>query len=282
MFRKVDKSLFDGIEEEKDIAKKYNVKYPKDFDCVAQAVWKDVIAYCKYGKRNQAYKVMFIDGDTLTRKWFFMSPKEFGYLQRWNRHCEERVAKGASYRDAWDVHWWLANSIPEALHHLKNDLHGYPVCAVALWNKLAEITGDEKLDEAVFMEHPEAHTESGTLTEADMKSLCIDENDDKTFSKLDEFRFQTWKKSIERIEFLFREYNEDTCSKKNPYKFEWHYDWKPVNGGKFSEMVWNGTDEQLKEHEKYMSEAQKLDLYRADCLHKAMKILEIFLEYLWD
>ena len=103
MFRKVDKSLFDGLTQEKDPFTRFKVEYPKDYDDLAKSVWKDVIAYCKFGKRNEAYKVMFLDGDTLERKWFFMSPKQFDYLKRWNEHCEERIDKGVSYRDAWDV-----------------------------------------------------------------------------------------------------------------------------------------------------------------------------------
>ena len=148
MFKKVDKSLFEGLVQEPDPIKRFKVEYPKDYDSLAMAVWKDVIAWCKFGKRNEAYKVMFLDGDTLERKWFFMSPKQFDYLKRWNKHCEERLEKGASFRDAWDIHWWLARSIPEALKSLREDLHGYPTCSITLWNKLAEITGDEKIDEA--------------------------------------------------------------------------------------------------------------------------------------
>ncbi len=285
MLRKVDSKLFEGLEEEKNPSKKFNVKWPQDPDDFAKTVWKDVIAYCKFGKNKQAYKVLFLDGDTLERRWFYLTPKWFGYLKRWNQHCEERISHGASYRDAWDVNWWLASAIPEALKHLREDMHGYPVCAIDLWNKLAEITGDEKMDEAAISDKV-ASADGKKLTDADVKQILhgsdFMSDDTEKFNGIDDLRFKTWQKCIERLEFLFREYNENTCSMKNPYKFEWHYDWKPIKGTSLTEMVWNGTDEQKAEHDRYSSRSIEIDLYRAECLHKAMKILEIFIEYLWD
>ena len=294
MFKKVDKSLFEGLAEI-DPVKHFKIKYPKDEDAFAQAVWKDVIAYCKFGKRDQAYKVMVLDGDSLERKWFYMAPKQFGYLKRWNKHCEERLEKGASYRDAWDIHWWLAMAMPEALKFLRNDLHGYPTCAIDLWNKLAEITGDEKMDEAaisaeIAAKHglkkkgkgKKAITVEDIRKSSDVKALIFDNDDDEFSSEIDKIRFETWKKALERLEFLFREYNDDTCSMKNPYKFEWHYDWKPCKDGKCREMVWAGTDEEKAEHDRYMDRAMEIDRYQSECLHKALKITEIFIEHLWD
>ena len=283
MFKKVDKSLFEGLPQETDPAKRFNVEYPEDGDSFAAAVWKDVIAYCKFGKRNEAYKVMFLDGEnSLDRKWFFMSPKQFDYLKCWNKHCEERVENGVSFRDSWDIHWWIVRVMPEVLKLLREGLHGYPTCSIDLWNKLAEITGDEKIDEAAISAELAKKSDGKkiTLTPAEVKKLAVSA-DDESFSKLDDFRFNAWKKSLERLEFLFRECNDDACTMKNPHKFEWHFGSKPCGHG-LSELVWTGTDDERAEHDKYMDCAMEIEKYQSECLHKAMKILEVFIEYLWD
>lgn len=251
MLRKVDNSLFEGLEEVTDPVARFGVKWIDDAEALAKAVWKDVIAYCEYGKNKQAYKVMFLDGDSLERKWFYMTPKRFKALKRWNQHCEERLEKGVSYRDAWDILWWISSTAPEALKSLRENLHGYPVCSIELWNALAEITGDEKVDEK-------------KVTEEFSKG----EHKEGSPSKLDDFRYELWKKSIEKIEFLFREYNDDSCSMKNPHKFVWS---------------WAGlSEEEKKEHDLYSKRNYEIRMYQLDCLHKGMKALEIFINHLWD
>ena len=44
----------------------------------------------------------------------------------------------------------------------------------------------------------------------------------------EEFKIKLWAKDIDRIAFLFREYNEETCSKKNPYDFKTRMKWIPI------------------------------------------------------
>ena len=43
-----------------------------------------------------------------------------------------------------------------------------------------------------------------------------------------------------------------------------------------------GSDEEKAEAERYRQRENEIYKFRQDCLHKAMKIMEIYIEYLWD
>ena len=69
-----------------------------------------------------------------------------------------------------------------------------------------------------------------------------------------------WNAIIKRMEHLFREANEETCQKKNPYA--------KAKG----EM----------EKEKYYEEEQKLAEYRCRCKNEALQLFSEWFYDLWD
>lgn len=95
------------------------------------------------------------------------SPLE--WIKRWREDiiciCQ-RLRYGYCYRDVWSIDWWFVTVIPNMIHDLRINSHGYP----------------------------------GYFTETEEENV------------------QKWNKILKRMEFLFREANEETCRRKNPYQ----------------------------------------------------------------
>ena len=77
----------------------------------------------------------------------------------------QRLRYGYCYRDTWSIDQWFLTVVPNMIHDLRINSHGYP----------------------------------------------------GSFEGLEEENIQKWNRILKRMEFLFREANEDTCRKKNPY-----------------------------------------------------------------
>ena len=80
----------------------------------------------------------------------------------------QRLRYGYCYRDIWSIDQWFLTVVPNMIHDLRVNSHGYPS----------------------FFEGPE------------------------------EENIRKWDRILGRMEFLFREANEDTCRKKNLYEEE--------------------------------------------------------------
>ena len=80
----------------------------------------------------------------------------------------QRLRYGYCYRDTWSIDQWFLTVVPNMIHDLRINSHGYP----------------------------------------------------GSFEGLEEENIQKWNRILKRMEFLFREANEDTCRKKNPYEKE--------------------------------------------------------------
>lgn len=95
------------------------------------------------------------------------SPLE--WIKRWREDiiciCQ-RLRYGYCYRDVWSIDWWFVTVIPNMIHDLRINSHGYP----------------------------------GYFTETKEENV------------------QKWNRILKRMEFLFREANEETCRRKNPYQ----------------------------------------------------------------
>ena len=92
-----------------------------------------------------------------------------GWIKRWKEDiiciCQ-RLRYGYCYRDVWSIDWWFVTVVPNMIHDLRINSHGYP----------GYFTGTE------------------------------------------EENVRKWNRILKRMEFLFREANEETCRRKNPYQ----------------------------------------------------------------
>lgn len=107
-----------------------------------------------------------------------------------------------------------------------------------------------------------------------------------------------WDKILDKMIFLFREMNEDTCRKKNPYQrehedvgkeFEAKYGIfgeKLEEGGKnkFGRVLhFPGEILEYKDiEEKYYAEEEILRQYREDCKNEALELFSKWFDSLWD
>ena len=111
--------------------------------------------------RKPEYPVFLTNGPT------HGSPME--WIKRWREDiiciCQ-RLRYGYCYRDVWSIDWWFVTVVPNMIHDLRINSHGYP----------GYFTGTE---------------EENVLK---------------------------WNRILKRMEFLFREANEETCRRKNPYQ----------------------------------------------------------------
>ena len=111
--------------------------------------------------RKPEYPVFLTNGPT------HGSPME--WIKRWREDiiciCQ-RLRYGHCYRDVWSIDWWFVTVVPNMIHDLRINSHGYP----------GYFTGTE------------------------------------------EENVRKWNRILKRMEFLFREANEETCRRKNPYQ----------------------------------------------------------------
>lgn len=119
----------------------------------------------------------------------------------------------------------------------------------------------------------------------------------------EEERIKNWDKILNRMEFLLREANEDTCEKKNPYEKEYRKCQEEFRNkyGVFGEKL--KTKEEKEEErksgcrishsmaaapeyqkvcKKYFEAEKKLDNYRNDCLHEGLELFRKWFWNLWD
>ena len=112
-----------------------------------------------------------------------------------------------------------------------------------------------------------------------------------------------WNAILDEMIFLFREMNEDTCSKQNPLEKEWHRRYKEFEKqyGLFGEKL--KTEEDRKDeqenrrvyhygpwdlpeneafYEQYYEEDRKLDAYREECKDKAFALFSKWFYALWE
>lgn len=92
---------------------------------------------------------------------------------------KQRAERGFADIDAKNIDSWFIRIMPEMLKALRDDLHGYPSSFVAFPKNSKSISSSE------------------------------DENS---------VGMVKWKDTIDRMIFLLREMNEETCSVKNPYE----------------------------------------------------------------
>ena len=163
----------------------------------------------------------------------------------------QRLRYGYCYRDTWSIDQWFLTVVPNMIHDLRINSHGYP----------------------------------------------------GSFEGLEEENIQKWNRILKRMEFLFREANEDTCRKKNPYEKEHDLAREEftVKYGMFGEKL--KTEEEIarekREHthrlymmsdvpeyaeisEKWLAAEGELREYRDRCLKQGMVLMTKYFWNLWD
>lgn len=90
---------------------------------------------------------------------------------------------------------------------------------------------------------------------------------------------------LRRMSFLFSQYDDKRCVEKNQFKMELKMVDAPTSEEErrkgLTRMEFAGTPEQHAEADRHMKRAREIDSYRLDCLHKAIKMLDIYIENLW-
>ena len=216
-----------------------------------EAVWKCIRNNLLRKKRKDKtrkpkYSVFLTYGPT------HGSPLE--WIERWKEDmiciCQ-RLCYGYCYRDVWSIDRWFVTVIPNMLHDLRMNSHGYP----------GSFTGSE------------------------------------------EENVQKWNRLLKRMEFLFREANEETCRRKNPYgdahmkamdAFAREY-------GMFGEKLKTEEDKEQEKSKGYcrmytmsdvpeykeisdlwLAAENELTTYRDRCMREGMKLLTKYFWNLWD
>lgn len=176
------------------------------------------------------------------------------------KRSKQRIVRGYSDYDAWDIGSYLQQLMPDMLQHLKDYRHGSP-----------GFLGENYTNNEGILVNDTCHAE--------------------------------WDKILDHMIFLWRESNESTCSKKNPYEkehtkafleFEKKY-------GLFGEKL--QTNEERKRNkkrgchtvhfmdelpkykeicDKHREEDKKLEKYRSDCKDEALDMLKEYFWNLWD
>lgn len=189
------------------------------------------------------------------------------HVKRWGRnikHSYQRIKYGYCDRDVWSIDWWFLNVVPNMLEDLKETTHGYPCMPNNLFQALVGTGAPEEVDEEGM---------------------------------------ERWKDILSEMIFLFREANEDTCTKKNPYEEEHDRAFKEFTEkyGLFGDGL--KTDEEKAEEERkgsyrmympsdvpeykelselYFAEERKIDEYRYECKDKGMDLFKEWFWNLWD
>lgn len=189
------------------------------------------------------------------------------HIKRWGRnikHAYQRIRYGYCDRDVWSIDWWFLSVVPNMLEDLKETTHGYPSMPDDFSQALVGTGAPEEVDEEGM---------------------------------------KRWKNILSEMIFLFREANEDTCTKKNPYEEEHDKasDEFTKKYGFFGEKL--KTEEEKEEEKKtgnsrwymledvpeykeisdlYHDEYRKIVEYRHECKDKGMDLFKEWFWNLWD
>ena len=186
-------------------------------------------------------------------------------VKRWRRNIKyayQRIRYGYCDRDVWSIDWWFLNVVPNMLQDLRETTHGFP-------SEIGEMVGydDQHIDKAKEQE-------------------AVDK----------------WDSILAEIIFYFREANEETCQKKNPFEEQYHANWHKFNakyaGGEKLKTAEEKAEEKKKglyrmytpsdlpeyrdTSDKFIDEERKLNSYRDECKNKGLELFSKWFWNLWD
>ena len=198
--------------------------------------------------------------------WAWYDKKLWGVIRQFGRdlrRCHQRIWRGYCDYDLFSIDHWFLGIMPTMLQEFKDTQHGCPVVPGLASHK-------------VFLEKEE-------------------EKDDEDLAK--------WNAILDRMIFLLKEAEEETCSKTNLYEDEYFKAHREFEGkyGKWGEklltpeeqedvknnrghrLYFPGDVEEYKElSEKYLEEEQKLSQYRMECNNEALALFSKWFYDLWD
>ena len=172
------------------------------------------------------------------------NPLEFiRCIPRLVKHSWQRISKGYCHLDVLDLDVWFLKTVPDMIKELRNSTISFPV-AVA-YRYIEEHKDELGMDYETYINWKHDGSE-----------------EDKKREKIDELCRNEWFRILERMVFLFREADEDTCSRQSKYlvaliKGDKSVKYDPVE------------DEELQE-------------YRNSCLKEAMYMFYQSFHDLWD
>lgn len=100
---------------------------------------------------------------------------------------QQRYKRGYSDCDCWNIYSWFLDIMPKMLQQMRDDLHGFP-------SRLSVICQNNQA----------------------VSNTVLDENAEE------EPGFTKWKETLDRMIFLLKEMNEETCSYENPYEKDYY------------------------------------------------------------
>ena len=178
----------------------------------------------------------------------------YGWIKRWKEDIiciRQRLRYGYCYRDVWSIDCWFVTVVPNMIHDLRINSHGYP----------GYFTGTE------------------------------------------EENVRKWNRILKRMEFLFREANEETCRRKNPYqdahneamaaftrqygmfgeKLKTKEEKEQEKKKGFSRMYTMSDVPEYKEiSDQWLAAENELTTYRDRCMKEGMKLFARYFWNLWD
>lgn len=171
----------------------------------------------------------------------------------YKHHCIERVKRGYSGRDVFDIPDWFSRIMPAMLEDFAKSTIGFPDNAAELHAKCCAVD---------FLSWKDAAAERRK-----------GEGDDA-------YKARLFSSDVKRMAFLFNESDKERCSKKNPIKPVVKYHAEPAGKG-LVEMVDDCTPAERRINDRWLAKENELDKYRADCMHIALQMFDIYFWHLW-
>ena len=109
---------------EKGIDAKY-----RDYE-LAEKVFPYIQGWCNANKKGDR-KFVLVEKDNRVF-WFPLTKNQTKAFRRESRHIDERIKDGVSFKDAWNVDYWLADKCSKILMLLDKNTHSYPTCVEEL------------------------------------------------------------------------------------------------------------------------------------------------------
>lgn len=175
----------------------------------------------------------------------------------------QRIRYGYCDKDVWAIDWWFLNVIPNMLDDLRKNAHGYPTELSESCDTVQALVMDKEKNDAA----------------------------------------KEWDRILSEMAFLFREANEETCSKTNPYEEEWSRVGTEYieKYGFWGEKLWTKEEKEKAKREKiytmrsfrdfpeymeldelYWKAEKEKDAYRNECKEKGMELFQKWFWNLWD
>ena len=160
------------------------------------------------------------------------------------KHCIQRIEHGWSFRDAWDIDLWLAGKLSGLVAELERNTHSYPDAALDLHKKCRDVDFLTNKDPVVKRRNGE---------------------------DIVDYKMRVYSHDLQRMSFLFREYDKDRCSKQNQITPIFKYHTVPVKGKKGCvEMVDDCSPAEKRINERWRKKESELYKYRSDHHHIAL------------